>query len=574
MSLARALPTLTVAVGLAGGAVWPAVANAQFVKPPAPAAYVLQGVTLVGPDGSRRSDVTIVVRRGFIEAIGNIDIPPDAELLEGDSLMVYPGLIDAEGKADVDFPEIEVDREELAFWAPPRDAQGFLPHRRVVDHLTSTGSDLESQRTKGVVAAAVHPDGPVMPGRGAVLLFRKGAETPADLVVDPELGPVMSFRGARGMYPGAYFGVVAFIRQSLEDARHDGLKLAAHQRDPRGLKAPSWDPDYAVLRDVLQGRTPVFFAADRAQDIRRVLGLATEYGFQPVIVGGDEAWKVADLLKERDVAVLVSLDFPKPERWKPEKEKEEEAEVPDTAAVEEPEQEEAPEPLDAAEQREKQRLEDIYSNAGRLAGAGVRFALTSGGGKADLREGARKAIEYGLGEDQALAAVTSAPAEILDVPYLSRVEEGMPATFVVVDGSLFDEESEIRYTFVEGELEKGKPKKEAKAAEEEPAVDVTGTWEVKIDAEGETIGGKMTLEQEGAEFIGTMELDVGTGRIQNGIVSGDEITFEILISEGGESITVEVTGTVEEDEASGSGSSPMGSFTWTAKRTGTPDRGE
>jgi imidazolonepropionase-like amidohydrolase len=137
-------------------------------------------------------------------------------------------------------------------------------------------------------------------------------------------------------------------------------------------------------------------------------------------------------------------------------------EEPDTAEAQEPE------PLDAAEEREKQRLEDIYANAGRLAQAGVSLALTSGGGEADLLEGARKAIEYGLTEEQAVAALTSTPASLLGVGYLARVEEQMPATFVVTDGPLFDEDTKILYTFVEGELEEGKaPAEDTDTPEEE-----------------------------------------------------------------------------------------------------------
>ncbi|MBN3585938.1 hypothetical protein JYB64_26455, partial [Algoriphagus aestuarii] len=84
-------------------------------------------------------------------------------------------------------------------------------------------------------------------------------------------------------------------------------------RDPRGIQPPAYDPDVAVLQDAMQGRVPVFFAADRAEDIRRVLDLSRSYGLRPIIVGGREAWKVAAELQKRDVPVLVSLAFPKGE---------------------------------------------------------------------------------------------------------------------------------------------------------------------------------------------------------------------------------------------------------------------
>jgi imidazolonepropionase-like amidohydrolase len=521
----------------------------------------LSGVTLVRADGSRQANVTLVVRGEFLEGIGtDVVVPADAQILEGDSLEVYPGIVDAQGGAEIEFPELEVDRRELEPWDPPRVAQGFTPHRRAVDYLSATGEGLKSARTSGVVAGAALPDGPVMPGRAAALVYRQAADTPQDLVAHADVGPVFTLRGARGAYPGTLFGVIAFIRQSFENARHDGLVRTAHARDPRGVRAPAWDPDYEVLRAVLAKQVPVFFAADGAEDIRQVLGLADEYEFDPVIVGGDEAWRVADLLQQRDVPVLVSLDFPEPKRWKPEA-----REKPDSA---EAAQEEVP---DAAVERERERLENLYANAGRLAAAGVRFALTSGGGEADIREGVQKAIEYGLTENRALAATTTTPSALLDIEYVTQVDVGMPATFVVTNGPLFEEDTDVLYTFVEGALERGKAATAADSSGEEPTIDLSGTWKIDIDAEGDALAGSMTLKQVGAEFSGSLTLDMGVARIRDGLVDGDKVTFELAIDAGGESMTFKVKGTASGDSASGSGRGPMGSFTWKATRTGTPE---
>jgi hypothetical protein len=530
---------------------------AQHNEPPPPAAYALQGVTVVQADGSMLAGVNVVIRGGMIEAMGaDLAIPADAELLAGDSLYIYPGIVDAQGEAEFEFPEIEVDRSEIASWDPPRNAQGFMPHRRVVDYLTETGPGLAEQRKSGVVAAAVLAGDRMLPGSGTVLVFRKDAEVPGALVAHPVLGQTASLRGAQGVYPGTLFGVMAFYRQTFEDARHQQAHIQAYDRNPQGVTPPTWDPDLQAVRDMMAGSTPVFFAADFGRDIQKILGLAEEYGFRPVIVGGDEAWKVADEIEAANVPVLVSLDFPKPERWKP-AEDEEEAEPGNGNGDD----------LDAAAQREKQELEDLYSNAGRLADAGVTFALTSGGGEADMLEGARKAIEYGLSEQDALRALTSTPASLLGIGYVVQIQSGMSATFVVTDGPLFDEETAISYTFVEGAMEKGK---EDKGSGEEPTVDVTGTWDFEIDAEGETMEAKLVLTQEGASVEGSMESQFGTATVTSGSVSGNEMNLTISFSMGGEGFTLEVTGSVEGDDASGTGDFPMGSFTWTAKRTGGP----
>lgn len=519
----------------------PAALGAQFEEPPPPAAYALTNVTLVQADGSRQAGMNVVIRDGLVEAMApGAEIPADARVLEGDSLYVYPGLVDADGDADLSFPE--VDREGVVSWDPPRDVQGFTPHRRAADYLAAAGDDVESARQKGIVAMGVLPSGGLAPGQVAALLLRPDAETPRGLVADPAVALVMSFQGARGAYPGTLFGVIAFHRQMFEDALRQGRILEAYRQDPRGLTLPEWDPDLQVYRDVAGGGLPVFFRADRAEDIRRVLDLADEYGFDPVVVGGGEAWKVADRLRAGDVPVLVSLDFPEPDEWEPADEEEEEE------AEEAPAPEMVPrEPLEPGAAREKERLENLYANAGRLRDAGVRVALTSGGGEADLLEGAPKAMEYGLSEGDALRALTTEPAAILGIPTVTRLGPRTSATFAVTDGELLAEGTGVVYTFVEGVLEEGRA---LRGPTEEPTVDVTGRWEMEIQEEGApTI--RVTLTQEGGTFSGTATAaEEGEFGIENGVVSGNEITFDITSPMLPEAIPAR--GTVEGDRIEGS----------------------
>ena len=548
---------LTVALAL----IWPSTLAAQFTAPPAPAAYGLQNVTLVHADGRREVGVSVVIRGGLIDAIGpDVQLPPDALLLEGDSLYLYPGIIDAQGKVDYKFPEIERN-SSVPRWDPPRDVQGFMPSRQVVDFLTAVGADLDGQRRAGVVAAAIHPEGRMVPGRGALVMFRADVETPGGLVIEPTLGPTMTFSPASGVYPSTLFGVIAFYRQIFEDAGQHVAHVRAFERDPEGVRPPKWDADLDVMSEAMSGNVLVFFAVDFARDIQRVLSLAEVYGFKPVIVGGDEAWKVADELEAANVTVLVSLDFPEPERWKPEEKKSGEEEPGSSTGSN------GDDELDAAALREKQRIEDIYANAGRLEAADVAFALTSGGSGDDIIEGARTAIEYGLSEEAALRALTATPAALFEIETVARIDRGLPATFVVTDGPLFEEETAFRYTFVEGVLERGK----VAASGEAPTVDVTGTWELTIESEMGTFSSTLILTQDGNEVEGTYQSEFGGGSISDGSVSGNSLNFKVSANIGGEDMTFTYTGTVEGDSASGSLEGGFGSMSWTAKRTGGPE---
>lgn len=554
----------------------PETAGAQYTQAPPPAAYALQNVTVVTADGSRQPGTTLVVRDGLIEAMGaDVTVPEDARVLEGDSLMVYPGFVDAAGELEIDFPEAGDEDREISSWNLPRDVAGFQPHRRAADHIVVEQNPLESLRKQGVIAAAIHPGDAMMPGRSAFVLFRTDASEPRDVVLDPEVGSVLAFDGARG-YPSTLFGLIAFMRQAFLDAEQRGQVESAYASRSSGLSVPRWDPDYEVLRGMAGGEVRTFFRAENSRDIRHALDLARQFDLRLTIVGGDEAWRVADELAARDVPVLVSLDFPTPERWEPEEDSGEEAR-PDTAGaagegeVAEARDAEAPQEetaeLEPEVQREKERIENAYRNAGRLVEAGVQVALTSDDGEADLREGVRKAIEYGLSEEAALRALTSVPANMFGHGALTRIRQGAAANFQVTSGPVFDEDTEVRYVFVDGRLQVGaEPGAEP---EEAPAANVSGTWEITIETGQGTFEGTASLEQsEDGTVGGTFSSQMGEMDVESGVVSGEEFSFTLTVSAGGEEMELSFTGTVEGQEISGTGSGPFGSFTWEAERTG------
>jgi imidazolonepropionase-like amidohydrolase len=67
--------------------------------------YAVQGARLVIAPGRVIEQGTIVVRGGLIEAVGRrVQPPPDAVILDGEGLTVYPGFIDAFSQAGLALP--------------------------------------------------------------------------------------------------------------------------------------------------------------------------------------------------------------------------------------------------------------------------------------------------------------------------------------------------------------------------------------------------------------------------------------------------------------------------------------
>lgn len=532
-------------------------AGAQYEEAPRPAAWALQDVTVVHGDGRVDEGMTLVIRAGVIERLeAGAEVPADARLItrEDAPLHVYPGIVDGDGGAGVELPD--PDRDGVDAWDPTREVQHLTPHRRAFEYLEENEEGLAGERRAGVVASVIHPGRGVFPGQPSLILHVADARDARGLVLRPSLGVGMSLQGARGAYPSTLMAVQAFIRQSFLDADHYRARTAAREEPNAGLTPAPHDDDMQILHQVATGERPVFFRAAGPEDVRRVLALADEIGFRPVIVDGEGIGGLAGELASRGVPVLLSADLPPPDDWDPDAEEE----------------------LTPAAARERERLLEIYRTAGRLEAEGASFALTSGGeGGRDLLDGVRRFVEHGLSPEGALEALTVAPSRLLGVPDLVRLEEGSAAHLIVTDGELLDEDTRILWSFVNGLAEEGRAMRDGDAAEPDAEVDaaaLVGTWEGEVDVGPETQ--PLTVElSEGPEGL------VGRARgggdewvdLQEVTLEGTRITMEMPVPEIG--ATSRLEGTVEDDRMSGTGriGTPQGEFEFEFRLRRVPEGG-
>ena len=88
-----------------------------------------------------------------------------------------------------------------------------------------------------------------------------------------------------------------------------------------------------------------------------------------------------------------------------------------------------------------------------LAENNVHFVLTANDNKEakDFLANLRKAVEYGLPKEKALAALTENPAKLLNQTNLiGTLKKGALANFIIVSGDLFDSKSKIQENWVQG----------------------------------------------------------------------------------------------------------------------------
>lgn len=577
-----------------------ALAQSDIEVPQVTRTFAIENARVVQAPGRVIERGTVVVRDGLIEAVGaGVPIPFDAERIAGDSLTVYAGFIDGLSHAGIP-QEAEEEQEDVEDPGnPPPDRAGIQPGRQARALLDPSQSSVEALRNAGFAAAHVVPRGELLPGQGAVVQL--AGEAPAEMLLVPQASLFMQFKGARGGYPNVVYpstpmAVIATIRQLYREAARRGEVLAAYESDPSGLERPPTDPIHEAFVPLTTGEQTAFFQADGALEIFRALELQRELGFPMALAGVGQAHRALDALQEADVKLFLTLDLPEEPKAKR-----------DTVAADTITASGAPadtvttasdttkgvtpedpgsffvrdfrvrsyEDAEAEEEnlRARQAIarQDYLTAAARLHEAGLRFGFTTLEAKPqDLRKNLRLMIESGLPEEAALAALTTNAASLLGLSNrLGTVDEGKIANLVVTAGPYFEEESEVRYVFVDGR--KFEAEAPATDADAEGAANPAGTWSYTVETPQGAISGTLTITGTPGNLSGTI---TGAGqdeaRLENLELDGAQLSFAFDAGEFGR-VTADVT--LDGDDLDGTLTTSDGeSVPVTGTRTSGPDR--
>jgi imidazolonepropionase-like amidohydrolase len=402
-------------------AVAPLVATAALAAD-APRTIAIRGARIVTVSGPVIEKGTIVLSGGKIAAVGaDASVPAGAEVIDGTGKTVYPGLIN--GLTTLGLTEISsvpgsVDTTETGDINP--QARAWLavqPHSELIPIA----------RANGTTVVLTAPLGGLVSGQSALL--RLAGSTPEALTVKQPVAMHMVYPTGRPSFSLARLfeePELKTFEERLKDRRQNQEKdlrrlgnliedaRALGQR--RGANVPS-DVDLAeeALGAVARGELPVVMRADAEDEIRGAVRFAGEHGLKLIVAGGLEAWRCADLLKEKDVPVLLSVD--------------------------------------RLPRREADRYDAAFTNPSVLHRAGVRFAIVSddAADSRNLPYEAAMARAYGLPAEVALRAITLSPAEIFGVAdRMGALAVGKDADVFVATGDIMDTRTQVTHVFVDG----------------------------------------------------------------------------------------------------------------------------
>ncbi|WP_411819624.1 amidohydrolase family protein [Hyphococcus formosus] len=351
----------------------------------------------------------IIIRDGRIAEIGaDLTAPAGATVIDATGKIVTPGLFVPYSQIGL----VEIGSQKETNDSRPAEGFPLSAALNTIDAFNPSSVVIPVNRAEGVTRALSAPSAgdKLFGGRAAVvdLSGRANSITKAEAAQVA----VMGYGGA-ARAGDTRMGAWAVLREYLDEARSYHANPNEYTRRPRNERFAL--SDLKALGAVIDGQQPLIVQVNSANDIRSVIRLKNTYRLNIVILGGTEAWRVADELVSANIPVIISglANLP----------------------------------------RQFEDIDSTLKNAARLHRAGVKLAFVSDTHKAHLiRQHAGNAVAEGLPMAAALRAITLTPAEIYGVDsQLGSLEVGKIADVVIWDGDPLEVTTQPEAVFIAGQ---------------------------------------------------------------------------------------------------------------------------
>lgn len=394
-------------------ALLPIVAMAQidgeFVKPRT-GKFLLKNATVVTVTKGTLSNTSVLIENGKIAQVGTSISAADAEVIDCTGMFVYPGMID--GGTRLGLVEVSSVPETVDY----AEVGNVTPNMQALTTVNPNSEAIGVTRVSGVTTVLTVPSGGLFPGTAA--LINLNGYTP-DQMYGGFKAVAMTFpsSGRRGR----------FDRRSEDDIKKDAEKAMKEANDiwenaksyldlKKSGAELSYYPEMEQLSKVLSGELPLLIEVNAASDIQNAIKWVQSKNVKVIFTGVAEGWRVAEDIAKAGIPVVTG-------------------------------------PVQDLPTRQSDRYDAAYTNAGKMAKAGVKVAL-----RTDEEENVRNlpfhaafAAAYGLGKEEALKAVTINPAEIFGIAdQYGSVEAGKRANLIISTGDPFETRTQIHHVFIDG----------------------------------------------------------------------------------------------------------------------------
>jgi len=368
---------------------------------------------------------TVIISNGKITVVGvNVPIPAGAQRIDAGGKIVTPGFVNSSTQLGVQEVSAVNDTRDMSARGRDNIAAAFT----VWEGLNPNSVMLAPARKEGITSFVIIPTGGLVAGQAALADVVPGTTT--DMIIRAPVAMVAEVGDPLSVGLSSRGEIIVKLRELLEDTKFFRTHRDAFDRAQSRPFAAS-RLDLQAMIPVIEGRLPLLITVDRASDIDAAMRIARDYNVKLIIGGGAEAWMIADKLAAARIPVL-------------------------TGAMNN-----IPAGFAALGQRQE--------NAGLLRKAGVQVALIGNAGGGDeeafnvrnLKQEAGNAVSYGMTWDDALRAVTLAPAEFFGAAdRIGSLQPGREGNVVVWSGDPFEFTTRVEHVFVRGREYKEKTRQD------------------------------------------------------------------------------------------------------------------
>jgi imidazolonepropionase-like amidohydrolase len=384
-----------------------------------PAAKQTERITLTNAtlhigNGQVLRNSAISFENGLIVAVGSN--AGGGKIIDVQGRHVYPGLIASD--CTVGLTEIEAVRASRDF----AEIGEMNPSVRSIIAYSADSKIINTLRSNGVLLAHVAPQGGMLCGSSSVVQFDAWNWEDAAYRMDngmyfdmPNLvqppNPFAAFLAQTGQQQG---NPTQQAMEQLERAKAFFREAKAYAQESNHTAV---NLKYEAVKKLFTKQQKLYVRCSYSKQIIAAVDMAREFGFDMVIVGGEDSWMVADLLKQYNIGVILSNPHELP--------------VMQDDDVDQP-----------------------YRTPSILQQAGVTFALSINGGwqQRNIPFVAGTAAAYGLGKEEALQSITLNAAKLLGIDAVAgSLEAGKHANIIVSEGDVLDmQSSKITHAYIQG----------------------------------------------------------------------------------------------------------------------------
>lgn len=424
-------------------------------------------------------NATLLIKDGKVISSGKqVKIPENSTVLDLEGKHIYPSFVDIYSSfgtkkpvraENSNSPQYDASREGY-YWN-----DHIKPEQNAIEGYAFDSKTATELREAGFGAVNTHIADGIIRGTGSLIALSPSGTDASRILADRSAQYLSTSKGVTSnqAYPTSLMGAMALIRQVNYDA--DWYAKGLSETKDRSLEAFNNN----------KGLVQIIDAGSKMNNLR-MDKVGDDVNTQYVIVGGGDEYELIQEIKATNATFIIPINFP------------------DAFDMEDPIMANTASLSDMREWNQKP------SNPAVLQKNAVPFALTLHDLKkpSEFMPNLQKAIEYGLDESVALAALTTVPANIIGRSNeIGTLKNGSYANFLITSGAIFEKKTTLYENWVLGNRHEIVPMN-TKDIRGDYELQVAGTtYDLKISGEisklkasvktdAQTLGSKITMTDD------------------------------------------------------------------------------